>query len=152
MEEKYSGNLFTNLGKQFTDDLKKVVQLVLNKSLSKKSDIEDSVEFIAQRDSLYMYVNDYYQAISSGRKPLKKKLPIYVLIRWIKKNGIQPRGGISVNQLAFIFQRSIYLNGIKGKNFIETIQDNITDVVEIRVAENLESFIADSLFTTFQIK
>jgi hypothetical protein len=145
-------NLFTNLGKAFTDDLKKVVQQVVSSAVGKKSDLADSVEFVPQRNSLYMYVNDYYKAVSEGRKPKKKKLPIMVLINWIKKNGIQPRSGYSVNQLAYVIQNSIYKQGIKGKNFIESLEGSITDIVEIRIADNLEAFIADSLFTSFQIK
>lgn len=148
-------NIFSNLGKDFKKKLEAVVARVLiENGVKQNSDIIKSIEFTEEnsRDSMYMYVNDYYQHISKGRKPRAKKIPIHALITWIKKNNITPRGRTSVNQLAFLIQRSIYLNGLKGKNFINIVEKSVTDIVEIEVADYLADFVTDSLHTAFKVK
>jgi hypothetical protein len=147
-------NPFTNLGKDFIKDLQIIVQKVMiERGLESNSTLVQSVEFTTDnsRDSLYMYVLDYYKYVSGGRKPRVKKVPIYALIQWIKTRGINP-GKYSISQLAFILQRSIYIHGIKGKNFIQQIENTVLDVVEVELADTLEEAIADSLYAAFTVK
>jgi hypothetical protein len=99
-----------------------------------------------------MLVNDYYDALSKGRKPGLRKVPIYALIQWIKKYGVTPKPGQSLNQLAFSIQRNIYLNGLRGKNFIKQVEDIVTDTVELEVADKLEEMVTDSLLTYMSVK
>jgi hypothetical protein len=98
-----------------------------------------------------MYVNDYYQFVSKGRKAKARKIPIQALVRFIKKNNINDSKK-TTNQIAFAMQTSIYKSGIRGKNFLTTVENSVTDYVEIKVADFLEEFLADSLFTSFEIK
>lgn len=145
-------NIFTNLPKAFKGELEAVVQQVLIRNgIKKDAEIIQSVEFTDNsRDSLLLYVNDYYQSLSKGRKPKAKKIPIYTLIKFLKKNRINhPKR--SVTQIAFAMQTSIYKNGIKGKHFIEQIENSVMDVVELRVADFLEEFLADSIYASFQV-
>jgi hypothetical protein len=146
-------NVFTNLGKSFKKELEAVVQQVMVKNgVKKSSDLADSVEFTDNsRDSLFMYVNDYYQHVSKGRKPKEKKIPIDALIRFIKKNGIV-NPNKTTNQLAYAMQTSIYKSGISGKGFLDPVQKAVTDLVELRVADFLEEFVADSLYSAFTVR
>lgn len=145
-------NYLSNLGTDFVQELNLVVQKVLvNKGVKNSSDLVNSVEWEYSRSELLMYVNDYYSNLSKGRKPLTKKIPIYVLVNWIKKYRITS-SRYSTNRLAYIIQRSIYLNGINGKNFIEQVEKSVSDIVEIRLADNLDKFISDSLFVAFSVK
>jgi hypothetical protein len=148
-------NLFTNLGREFLKELQLIVQQILIQKgqQERNSDLLQSVEFTPEnsRDSLYMYVNNYYRYVSKGRRPKMKKIPITALITWIKKKRITPTK-YSTNQLAFALQNSIYRNGIRGKNFIELVEETVLDKVETEVANDLELYIADSLFTTFTVK
>jgi hypothetical protein len=145
-------NVLTVLGSEFTKELTLIVQQVLAKNgVRKSSDLADSVEWQYSREGLLMYVNDYYKSVSEGRKPKEKKIPIYSLIQWIKKYNITSTKYPS-GQLAYIIQRSIYLNGIKGKHFLEQVQESVTDSVEIKLADGLEELIADSLYTALKVK
>jgi hypothetical protein len=144
-------NLLTSLGSRFTKELELVVQQVLaDRGVKQNSDLSSSVEFVYTRDSIQMVVNDYYSQVSAGRKPSAKKIPIYALINWIKKNNITSTK-YSTNQLASVIQRSIYKQGIKGKNFIQLVEDSVADLVEERFSDSLEEIIADSLYTSFQV-
>ncbi|GHM98851.1 hypothetical protein WSM22_03410 [Cytophagales bacterium WSM2-2] len=143
-------NILSNLGTDFTKLLKSTVQLVLRNSLKKDSNLSDSIEFEYGRDQILMYVNDYYQSVSAGRKPNAKKIPVYAIIRWIKKNSIQSTK-YSLNQLAFVIQTAIYKNGIRGKKFIDTVENSVLDVAQVKIGDNLEQVIGDSLFAAFTI-
>lgn len=146
-------NIFTNLGTAFKKELQSVVQQVLVKNgVKNNSQLASSIEFTDNNrsDSLFMMVNDYYKYVSTGRKPNVKKIPIYSLIQFIKRNNIRSTR-YSTNQLAFAMQRTIYKNGIRGKNFIQQVQDNVTDIVELRVADHLEELVADSLYAAFKV-
>ena len=128
-----------------------VQQVLVQKGVKKNADLVNSVDWDYGRNQMLMYVNDYYYYVSKGRKPRAKKIPINALISFIKKNNISSTK-YSTNELAWAMQSSIYKAGIKGKNFIEVVEKSVTDFVEIRLADFLEEFVADSLFAAFRIK
>jgi hypothetical protein len=77
--------------------------------------------------ALALYAKDYAVYLDAGRRPGGKKVPISALLQFIKNRGIgQARGkngrfgarSISANQLAWMIQNSIYVNGLKGRSFI----------------------------------
>lgn len=147
-------NPFISLGQAFKEELKTVVaQVLMRNGVKSNSNLIDSIEFDANNrsQSLFMVVNDYYRNVSEGRKPRARKVPIYSLIEFIKRNNIRSTK-YSVNQLAFAMQNAIYKSGLKGKNFIEEVENTVLDIVEIRVSETLEEELADALFTSFKIK
>lgn len=147
-----SENVFFDLGTKFKEELDVMVQQVLvQKGVKKNADLVNSVDWDYGRNQMLMYVNDYYYYVSKGRKPRAKKIPINALISFIKKNNISSTK-YSTNELAWAMQSSIYKAGIKGKNFIEVVEKSVTDFVEIRLADFLEEFVADSLFAAFRIK
>lgn len=147
-------NIFSLLPKQFKKELESIVaQILVRSGVKKNSDVIQSIEFTEtnSRDSLFMYVSDYYRHVSNGRRPRAKKIPIQALVRFIKKNNISS-GSRSVNQIAYAMQNSIYKAGIKGKNFITTVENSVSDYVEIQIADFLEEYLADSLYTSFAIQ
>jgi len=73
-----------------------------------------------------------YKWVILGRKKGSGKgsrVPIEALVKWIRKNNITPKDGISINQLAWAIQTSIYKNGIKNgvkpRPFIERAVNNV---------------------------
>ena len=144
-------NPFTSLGKDFIKELQSIVQKILiDKGVDKNSDLVQSVEFTTKnsRDSLFMYVNDYYAFVSQGRKSKTKKIPIQALISWIKGKRISSTR-YSTSQLAYIIQNSIYKAGIRGKNFIQLVENTVANDVEVNLADELSEYLADSLFYYF---
>jgi len=155
MATERNENPFSSLGKKFRDELNLVVQQVLIKNgVDKNSDLVKSVEWEdgKSRDSLYMYVNEYYSYLSKGRKPRNpRKVPIDALIRFIKKNNVRSANK-TTNQLAFAMQQSIYLKGIKGKNYVDEVEKTVADYASNSLGDFLEEAVADSLAGMFIIK
>ena len=123
---------YSALMKQFEVAMRDgIVQLMVAQGVPPDSQILDSVDVGYSNGLFQVLANDYYQALSKGRKPKARKVPIKALIKWIKEKGIPFQGGI--NNLAFAIQQSIYKNGITGRNFEEAVinfsvslVDNIT--------------------------
>lgn len=113
-----------------------VQQIMIEKGVPSHSNLVKSVEVKNQRNTIVVYCNEYYEWLSKGRKKFTRKIPISALLYWIKHYKIRPRKGITVNQLAYIFQNSIYKEGIKGRNFIKATEGAITRVM----TKELEKF------------
>lgn len=98
--------------------------------IDKNSDLIKSlnVEYNNSK-GLIVYANSYAENIQKGRKKYAKKLPISFLIEFIKKQGINPKSGQSINSLAYAIQNQIYLNGIKGKNIIKSVEQPATKIL-----------------------
>lgn len=111
----------------------------------KKSNLYKSLVFKPKQSgnkTLVDYtMNDYYKYVGAKvqRKPRAKKIPIKVILNMIKKYGIRPKSGQTINQVAFAIQQSIYKNGIKGKGFTDRM---------IKVGEEtlLSTEVDDKLF------
>jgi hypothetical protein len=110
------------------DAFVKVIQNGLSSIGLKNSKLYNSVESEVNNGVLTIQMYDYAMYVISGRKAGVKKVPISVLISWIKQKGIQPSEGQSVNSLAFAIQTSIYKNGIRPRPFIPK------DAVKVLVA------------------
>lgn len=79
--------------------------------------------------SLTIIMPDYFKYIESGRKAFARKVPIIVLLKWLKRKNIQPKqSGMKLNALAFAIQNSIYKKGIKPRKFLQ----KALDVADIR--------------------
>lgn len=120
--------------------------------------------------SLTLYALDYLQWVDSGRKKFAKKVPLSAILQFIKDRNLQPRnakgryvspGRIkikakgdtpekSLNKLAFLIQRSIYLHGIRprpvigpafdlGQHLVELYLDNqLLDGMTMELEEQLK--------------
>ena len=111
----------------------------------RSSDLSKSTKFINTENGIALEANYYFQYDDSGRRRGVRKVPITALIQYIKDRGIVPRGGQTINQLAFAIQTSIYRNGIGPKNYFDRIEKTTTDVTEEVVADKLIIDIADEV-------
>ena len=76
---------------------------------------------------------DYFKYVNEGRRPERKRVPISVLLDWIKIRGVRfrnergrfRRGGNL--QMAFAIQQNIYKYGIKPTNIYDKGLDGIED-------------------------
>lgn len=109
------------------------------------SDLINSVEWQYKQNIFVLIANDYFQWINLGRRPKARKVPVEALIKWIKKKGIIPRPGQSVNSLAFAMQNSIYKVGIKARKFIDPIIGQTLDILSEELAVSLSIQIADAI-------
>jgi hypothetical protein len=76
---------------------------------------------------------DYFKYVNDGRRPEKKRVPIKVLLEWIKIRGVRfrtERGRFARGsnlQMAFAIQKNIYKYGIKPANIYDKGLDGIED-------------------------
>lgn len=140
------------IAKEFTKELTTAARAAaIAGGVDRDSKLADSIEVVSDNGAIIMLANDYYQAVSEGRRPRTKKVKVQDLISWIKEKNISPRVGQSINQLAFAMQRSIYKNGIRGKNFINSVDSTVLDLANENVADGMTEAIADGLEEAFKV-
>lgn len=104
-------------------------QIMIEKGVPSNSKLVKSVEVKNVRNEIIVYCNEYFEYLNNGRKKFSRKIPISVLLFWIKRYKIRPRTGVTVNQLAYIFQNSIYKEGIKGRNFLKLAEKSMENIM-----------------------
>ncbi len=134
----------------FKNDLELIVQrIMVQKGIKENSNILDSIEFIKSDNGISMLANDYYLYVSEGRKPQARKIPIQDLIDWVKRYKI---GSGDVNKTAYAIQQSIYINGIRGKKFIDLVANSVGDYSAEQLSELLSELIAEQFGEAFELK
>ena len=97
---------------------------------------------------------DYLKYLDGGRRAGAKKIPVQIILKWIKKKGIRPRDSrgrfksMTLNQLAYIIQRSIYRIGIRPRNIIKKSFQQIDELYKNDVESGIQEII-DQLFINF---
>lgn len=137
-------------------DIQKELLLELNVAASKVliqkrlsgSDLIKSVEYVYRNDQFVLLANDYFNFVSTGRRPMARKIPAIDIIKWMKEKNIRPRIGQTYNSVAFAIVNSIYKSGIKGKNFINPILDITTDIIVESIEYDLSQQIEEELYNT----
>jgi hypothetical protein len=139
------------------DDIKQIVvellpelnrittDYMVRSGLQQNSDLVQSSKFMETENGMALEANYYFQFVDEGRRPFVKKVPIRALLEFIKDRGLIPRGGQSINSLAFAIQTSIYRQGIQPKNFFDKVIDATSDVTEEVLADELSQDIADQI-------
>src|SRR6478735_7246536 len=117
----------------------------INKDTLSNSDIIKNLKIDTKDEKLIISLFSYYQYIESGRKKGVKGIPISVLIDFIKSKNIKPNN-ISVNQLAFIFQKSIKEKGIKPRKIFTTSYKVTEQLWEKEFNITLDNIIKDIIF------
>lgn len=90
-------------------------------------------------------LNDYAIFIDKGRRKGAKRPPLYAIIDWMRRNGITPRNGMSEQSLAFIIARNIGIRGIKARPFLDNLQKEATELIELFIFEEINSKLKESL-------
>ena len=95
---------------------------------------------------------DYLKYLDGGRRAGARKIPVQVILKWIKRKKIRPRNAkgqfksMTLNQLAFVIQRSIYNIGIRPRNILKKsfqeidklyIESNLPDNVDMNFVNDL---------------
>lgn len=158
MEEK---NKYVSNIQELLLELRDITILAMAQSGVKQTSVlTKSVQYVQTKDGIEMRVAEYYPYVSEGRTTTKRparvsKVPIDVLIEWIKRKGIVPFGNRTVNQLAFAIQTAIYKRGldtkrpVQGKNFGDKVANDVGEYTAIQMANYMANRIADDLVQMF---
>jgi len=147
-------------------ELRNITILALAQSgIKETSDLSKSVQYVFTKDGIELKVAEYYPFVSEGhlvkRRARVSKVPLDALIQWIKKKGIIGRSSksgrfITINQLAFAIQMSIFKKGItskrrvQGKKFADKVANSVADYTAEKLADELAMEIADELVEMFE--
>lgn len=110
-----------------------------------RSELVKSIEAKWGEESVEVWAYEYAIFIDSGRRAGAKRVPLWALVDWIKRYNIGD-GSISVNSLAFLIQRAIFVNGIKPRPYL----DKFTADAVALVAEELTKEFEFRLIKTFE--
>lgn len=121
------------------------IQYMTQGGVSKQSNLTKSVGFEVTDTGISLVANNYFYYSSKGRKPGTRKVPITALIDYIKRYGISPRPGQTINQLAFAIQTAIYKQGINPKNYADKVVDGTSDLTEQVIADEMIIKIGDEV-------
>lgn len=106
------------------DDLRVLFQTILeddrygtnvkvNINTLKNSNLHNTIATERDFNVFTLYYNHYLEYIESGRKPFVKRVPINVIIDWMKRKNIS-----NDVRVAWAIQQSIYYEGIKPRPII----------------------------------
>lgn len=129
------------ISKSLLEELELATERILQQYKLQGSDLYYSIEYEYRQDKFMLIANDYFQYVAYGRKPRARKVPVEDLIKWMKRKGIAPKNG-DYNGTAFAIQRSIYLNGLKPRPFVNPIIETDLDLISEDFAYNLSEDIA----------
>jgi len=133
---------------ELISDLVLLVQrTMIDNGVDSNSKLLSTIEFIEKDNGLQLLANDYFQYVSTGRKPKARKVPIEDLILWIKSKGI---GSGKINNIAWAIQKTIFENGIKGKNYLDPVEENVADLSSEQLVELLSEVIANEMVMAFE--
>jgi hypothetical protein len=94
---------------------------------------------------------DYLKYLDGGRRAGARKIPVQIILKWIKRKKIRPRNArgqfksMTLNQLAFVIQRSIFNIGIRPRNILKKSFQEIDKLYKNNVESGIQEII-DSLF------
>lgn len=134
-----------DVNKQFLQELNIATSKILQRYKLSGTDLIKSLDWQYKNDMFILIANDYFEYVSTGRRPRARKVPVEDIIKWMKKKGIAPTQGKTYNQVAFAIVDAIYKNGIKAKNYMNPVIDVTTTLTAEELAEQLSEDIATQI-------
>lgn len=142
------------LGKILEEELKQL--MIQRGKLLKNGGLVESIEYkVTEDNGLKLIAEEYFEYYINGRKPGARKVPIYALLKWIKRykskiGQFRDKKGryISDNSMAFAIQTAIFKNGILRKTYIDTFftlnEKLVNDIIVEEISKFLEKKVEDS--------
>jgi hypothetical protein len=150
--------------KQFATDLLNIILIQLEKpytsesgkrfkGLDNKSNLYNSVQVsYTSFPEIKVESLDYLKYLDRGRRAGARKIPVQIILKWIKRKKIRPRNAkgqfksMTLNQLAYVIQRSIFRIGIRPRNILNNAFKQIDELYKNDVESGIQEII-DQLFT-----
>jgi len=142
MEKQDILNLLNDLIPQLN---KITIQYMTQSGVKGSTNLTKSVGFEVTNTGIALMANSYWYYVSEGRRPATRKVPITALIDYIKRYGLTPRNGQTINQLAFAIQTAIYKQGINPKNYADKVIDATGEFTQELLADEIAEDIANEV-------
>jgi hypothetical protein len=138
------------MGKQIVAQMRSILQKNNNNNTGRLS---DSIEATVEGDKLLISMEKYGQWVNDGNERKSgKRPPLNDIKKWIAKNGITPRAGVTPKQLPYVIQRSIAKRGQVQRRAFPFIQPAIDNVLKTDLDSLFGDAIAKQLETAFSKK
>ena len=108
------------------------------------SNLADSATIKVKRGNLELWLVYYWQFVEKGRRLGLRKIPIRVILNWIRRKGLKAPGKTR-NELAFAIQTSIYQNGIAPRPFVKQVANRAESDIFGIFGEYFETIIEVNL-------
>lgn len=135
---------------QFRKDIFDIVtENIINLAkLNINSELVKSVEVFTDNNTIDIRMNNYAIYLDRGRKALMKKIPFSVIYRWVLKNKIKFNDKTYI-QTAYMIRNSIFKKGIRPRNFLKVIQEDVERLVSFNINDRVISQFEDNLENIF---
>lgn len=111
------------------------------------SDLVKNLKIDIKDERLVVSIAQYLIFIENGRKK-GKYAPVSAILRWMNEKGKRPKGNMTVNQLAFLLNRSIKNLGISKRPFMTKAFENASKQFDKKI-NGFVNAIADDLLIRF---
>lgn len=103
--------------------------------------------------TLNITMNDYGRWVNTGRRAGAKKIPVQVLVEWIKEKGIATNNK-KILGIAFAIQNKIHKEGSPTKNRVSRFGKGVefVDDTLIRIEAEIEKRITDAAAKTIEVE
>ena len=132
------------IDKAFLKELNAATVRILTQKKLGSTDLAKSIDWQYKNDVFVLIANDYFEYVSTGRRPLARKVPVEDIIKWMKKKGLSPRNG-DYNSSAFAIVDAIYKNGIKAKNYMNPVIEISTTLASEEISTTLSEAICTEI-------
>ncbi len=129
--------------KSIADDL--VRNLALSIKQSKKiasgkliKSLMPKLSFSASVMEINILALFYAKFVDSGRKKFVKRIPVKILLKWIRQKNFTSGTTKKDLSVAFAIQESIFLNGIKPANFIQGAFDKTQRDIDKEIVDAVQ--------------
>lgn len=96
------------------------------------------ISYSISNNKVQISMPEYAKYIESGRKRRKKKVPLSIILKQLRRKNLP-----TTNGLAFAIQNSIYKKGIKPRPFIDRALDMAQNAITVDIEEYMTTTIQD---------
>ena len=142
--------ILNQFGERFIDEYKtKLDDEDVNATYTLSNSVSYYIEFEGNTFEVSINLKEYWKYVENGRKAGKWP-PLNAIKDWVMKKPIIPRpmnnGKLpTLNQLAFLIQRKIGMEGIEARPLFQMTFQEVMDEFDERIYDAIEQDILESL-------
>jgi hypothetical protein len=137
------------------DELTVLVKIAISENSGKDGNTKISENGSFLKNTYFEVTRDGNFRLKMPRKVIKSKqtkIPVQNIISWMKRKGITPRKGKTINQAAYAISMSLYKRGLESGIFSDWINDaGLAEYAAEQLTGYLSKKILDDLVAAFKV-
>src|SRR5574343_1985524 len=127
----------------FLKELESTYKIIMRKIDLDSSELVKNTQFLWINDEVVIRMYDYAINVDKGRRSNATPPPIKDILSWIKEKGITSQ--LPIEQLAFASSNMIGKKGIKPRQFLENLQEEVTRLTALFIQKQIETELLKQL-------